>query len=191
MRASVIPSSGTTVECQPAPRREPVPGRTCGTCTLCCKVAEVQEVAKPMGVWCQHCLRNKGCSIYDFRPQSCRSFLCQWLVEKSLGPDWKPERAKFALVMSENGHRLTALVDPGYPAAWKRSPYYEGLKQWAVLGASRSPDLHLVDVLIGSRSIVILPDRDVEIGVLGPDEMIQLQCHGPDRVIEVQKVKRK
>ena len=67
--------------------------------------------------------------------------------------------------------------------------YYENLKQWAVIGASRWPDLHMVDVLIGSRSIVMLPDRDVELGVLGPDEAIHLQSLGRDQMIEVTKVK--
>ena len=168
------------------------PSRACGTCTLCCKVAAVEEVAKPMGVWCAHCLRNNGCAIYDSRPPSCRTFYCQWIIAKGLGPEWKPERAKFALVKTEAGRRLTALVDPGYPSAWRRSPYYENLKQWAVMGARRSPDLHMVDVMIGTRCIVILPDRDVEVGTVGPDEMIQLECKtsATGEVIEVQKVKR-
>ena len=174
---------------QPKQAGSMVTGRVCGTCTLCCKVAGVLELSKPMGVWCRHCQRNGGCSIYDTRPASCRSFHCQWLVEESLGPEWKPERAKFALVKSDGGRRLTALVDPGYPAMWRRPVYYENLKQWAVIGASRWPDLHMVDVLIGSRSIVILPDRDVELGVLGPDEAIHLQSLGRDQMIEVTKVK--
>jgi hypothetical protein len=169
-----------------------VPGRACGTCTLCCKVAAVEELAKPMGVWCAHCLRNKGCAIYASRPASCRSFTCQWLVAEGLGADWKPERAKFALVKTEAGRRLTALVDPGYPSAWRRAPYYENLKRWAAQAAQRFPDLHLVDVMIGARCIVIQPDRDVEVGILAADEMVQLQSRmtPTGAVIEVHKVKR-
>src|SRR4051812_14872278 len=53
-----------------------VAGRECGTCTLCCKVAAVEELNKPNGVWCSHCLSGKRCTIYDQRPQSCRSFYC-------------------------------------------------------------------------------------------------------------------
>src|SRR5262245_55422492 len=100
---------GTSVTASPETSDNPhgnrptLPGRACGTCTLCCKVAEVLEMSKPMGVWCPHCLRNKGCSIYETRPASCRIFQCEWLVEKSLGPEWKPERAKFALARSEGG----------------------------------------------------------------------------------------
>ena len=168
-----------------------VPGRACGTCTLCCKVVGVLEISKPAGVWCPHCVSGKRCTIYDTRYASCRTFYCQWMIEKSLGPEWKPERAKFALVKTAAGHRLSACVDPGYPSAWRRPPYYEILKQWAAEGVRRSPDLHLVDVMIGNRCIVILPDREVDVGILAPDEMIKLE--GKDSptgmIIEVCKMK--
>jgi hypothetical protein len=167
-------------------------GRSCGTCSLCCKVVGVEEIAKPGGTWCPHCQRGKGCSIYEARYDSCRSFYCLWMTESGLGPEWKPERAKFALVKTENGRHLTACVDPGFPSAWCRSPYYENLKRWAIEGARHSPDLHLVDIMIADRWIAILPDRDVEIGVLAPDETIQITARmtGAGEVMEVCKVKR-
>src|SRR5690348_640573 len=82
-----------------------VAGRQCGTCTLCCKVAAVDEISKPNGVWCRHCTKGRRCSVYEVRPLSCRSFYCQWMLERSLGPEWKPERAKFALVRTDSGRR--------------------------------------------------------------------------------------
>lgn len=164
-----------------------VPGRACGDCTLCCKVVAVLEIAKASGVWCPHCVSGQRCAIYDTRYASCRTFYCQWMIEKGLGPEWKPERAKFVLVKTEAGRHLSACVDPGFPSAWRRSPYYENLKQWAAEGLRRSP-LRLVDAMIGNRFIVILPDRDVDIGVLAPDEMIELR--GVGTVIEPRKVKR-
>ncbi len=167
-----------------------VPGRACGTCSLCCKVVGVEELAKPIGAWCLHCVRGKGCAIYDARPPSCRRFHCQWLLADGLGPEWKPERAKFALLKSENGRHLTAFVDPGFPSAWRRSPYYENLKQWAADGARNLADLHLVNVMIGPRCTVILPDRDVDLGILGADEMIRLEPSGIGEIIEVKKIRR-
>ena len=113
-----------------------VAGRECGTCTLCCKVAGVEELSKPIGVWCPHCVKGKRCTIYDQRPPSCRLFHCQWLVEHGLGPEWKPERAKFALVKSDGGRRITALVDPGFPSAWRGASYYPHFKRWATLAAA-------------------------------------------------------
>jgi hypothetical protein len=113
------------------------------------------------------------------------------MLQKLLGPEWKPTRAKFALVQTESGRRLTVLADPGFPSAWQCSPYYVVLKRWAAEAARRFPEVHLVDVLVGQRSIVILPDRDVDIGVLDSDERIHLAYKstptGP--VIEVSKVK--
>lgn len=169
-----------------------VAGRSCGSCSLCCKVVAVEELAKPIGAWCQHCNRQKGCAIYETRPPSCRTFLCQWMLEPGLGPEWKPDRAKFAMLKSAGGRHLTVFADPGNPLAWRRSPYYENLKHWAAHGVRNTADLHLLDVMIGPRCIVILPDRDVEIGDLGAGEMIHLACKstaaGP--IIEASKIQR-
>ena len=64
---------------------------------------------------------------------------------------------------------------------------YPHFKRWATLAAGQWPEVYLVDVLIGVRSIVILPDREVELGALGPDEGIQSECRDTagGRVIEV------
>jgi len=56
------------------------PPRSCGTCTLCCKVLAVDELKKPHGKWCAHCKTGQGCGIYDTRPAECRDFRCTWLT---------------------------------------------------------------------------------------------------------------
>jgi hypothetical protein len=114
----------------PSSLRKPVPGRQCGTCSLCCKTVAVKEFAKPNGVWCKQAIRSKGCAIYESRPDSCRQFTCEWLLEKSLGPDWKPDRSKFVVFVTADNH-LTVSVDPGFPSAWRQAPYYDRIKQWA------------------------------------------------------------
>jgi hypothetical protein len=165
-----------------------LPGRSCGACTLCCKVVAVLEIAKPNGVWCPHCSSGQGCAIYQSRFVSCRTFYCQWMMEKGLGPEWKPDRAKFVLVKNDGGRHLSACVDPGYPSAWRRSPYYENFKRWAADGIRMLPDLHFVNAMIGDRCIVILPDRDVELGILAADEMIEFS--GTGAALQPRKVKR-
>src|SRR5262245_7587478 len=72
----------------------PLPGRSCGGCTLCCKVLGVPALEKPRGTWCSHCERGTGCRIYETRPDACRTFLCGWLVNPRFGAEWKPERSK-------------------------------------------------------------------------------------------------
>lgn len=157
-----------------------VPGRACGTCTLCCKVIAVADFDKPPGVWCVHCKRGVGCGIYETRPTDCRTFFCEWMLEKGLGPEWKPERAKFALVMGEGGH-LTAFVDPGFPSAWRNAPYYDAFRR---LAAER-----VITIRIGTKVIVVLPDREIDLGHVGPDESVHLEP-GPNGRIEARKVPR-
>jgi hypothetical protein len=62
-------------------------GRACGSCTLCCKVIAVADFDKLPGVWCPHCVRGKGCGIYETRPTDCRTFFCEWMLDKGLGPN--------------------------------------------------------------------------------------------------------
>ena len=164
-----------------------VPGRACGSCTLCCKLIAVAELGKPPGTWCAHCVRGQGCGIYQSRPTECRTFFCHWMLEKGLTPDWKPDKAKFALVTSAGGH-ITAFVDPGAPTAWRKSPYFETLKRWSLEGARASP-ARIVTVRIGPRAIVVLPDREIDAGQVGPDDALRLET-GPGGRIEVRKVAR-
>jgi hypothetical protein len=169
-----------------------VPRRACGTCSLCCKVLSISELAKPAGQWCTHCRPGKGCGIHATRPFVCRGFYCEWMISKGLGPEWRPEQAKFALFKTNGGRRLTAHVDPGYPAAWRRSPYYENLKAWAVQAVQKTPEMDLVDVMIGEHVIVILPDREVDLGIVAADEFVRLQRNvtTAGEIIEVGKIKR-
>jgi hypothetical protein len=71
-------------------------------------------------------------------------------------------------------------------------PITKNLKHWAAHGVRNTADLRLVDVMIGPRCIVILPDREVELGNLGSDEMIHLACRNTTAgvVIDASKIKR-
>jgi len=184
--ASADGSSGPDTSAAP-PAARVVPGRACGTCTLCCKLIAVTDLAKPPGEWCPHCVRGKGCGIYPTRPTECRTFFCHWMLEKGLTPDWKPEKARFALVTSAGGH-MTAFVDPGFPTAWRKAPYFETLKRWSLEGARATP-ARIVTVRIGTRAIVVLPDREIDAGHVGPDDSLRLET-GPGGRIEVRKVAR-
>jgi hypothetical protein len=156
-----------------------VPGRACGDCTLCCKVIAVAEFDKLPGVWCPHCVRGKGCGIYETRPTDCRTFFCEWMLAPSLGLEWKPERAKFALVMGEGGH-LTAFVDPGNATAWRKTPYFEAFKRWSLEGARARPP-RVVTIRVGTRVTIVLPDREIDVGHVGPDESVRL-VPGPNGI---------
>jgi Fe-S-cluster containining protein len=158
------------------PAAEPaVPGRSCGTCSLCCKVNPVQELSKPAGQWCIHCVPGSGCAIHADRPQACRAFFCGWRLDPNLGPEWKPEVCRFVLSADPAYQSLVVMADPGMPLAWKREPYYSRLKQLSE--ASFRQDRKVLLNLKGNIT-VILPDREIPLGVIAPGEEIVVWREG-------------
>lgn len=69
--------------------------RTCGDCKACCNGWLAADIlGQPMGngVACRF-LGPQGCTIYDRRPELCRSFVCGWLKPGSPFPEhWRPDR---------------------------------------------------------------------------------------------------
>jgi uncharacterized protein len=142
-------------------------GRSCGTCSLCCKLEEINdpELTKPAGVWCQHCRPGKGgCSIYATRPSLCRVYACQWLVDLGVGDHWQPMRSRMVLNIEWPDRAkkacLTAIVEPSRPDVWRQEPYYSDLKGWAEYGLE-NPEAPFIQVLVGKQSWTILPNKDV------------------------------
>ena len=165
----------------------PAPGRACGPCTLCCKVYDVPAVESTAGQWCRHTAQGRGCAIHASRPDHCRAFHCLWMTEAWLGPEWKPDRAKMVLSLDPVSRHMNVQVDPGQPNAWRREPYYTQLKRWA---ASSLPQKRHVLVHLNKVTTVVLPDRDVNLGVFEPgDRMVARERVTPTGiVIEVEKV---
>lgn len=87
-------------------------GRTCGSCTLCCKLLAVgapgEDFAKPQGVWCEHvCADKRGCSIYATRPKSCAHFDCVWLRGCFQEED-RPDRSRVVVSLEQSiGDKIT------------------------------------------------------------------------------------
>ena len=158
---------------QPTPEELLVPGRSCGTCAMCCKVFAIPEVEKGSQQWCRYVVQGRGCGIHATRPTVCRQFFCHWLRNPHLGPEWKPDRAKFLLYTEMGGKRLVVAPDAGSPHAWRKEPFYGQFKRWAVAAAASS---NQILVFNGKRATAILPDRDVDLGVVevGDDVITRL-----------------
>jgi hypothetical protein len=144
-----------------------IPGRECGSCTLCCKVYHVPEIDKVAGKWCTHCKPGKGCAIHDTLPRQCADFNCLWRTEETLTPAWKPERAKMVLsIFPQNGF-IYVQVDPGAPSAWRKQPYYDQLRRWAEANLQRGR--HVI-VFVNGDATLIMPDQDVPLGPMKPTD---------------------
>ena len=96
------------------------------------------------------------------------------MLSEKLGPEWKPDRAKFALMVTATNH-LAACIDPGFPSAWRQPPYYQTLLRWARERAENpSSSWPGVDVWIGKRCIIILPDGEKDVGIVAADEEVRI-----------------
>ena len=153
--------------------------RQCGDCSLCCKVLAIPELDKPKDQWCPNFAAGMGCTVYETRPPSCRDFACQWLSDPSMGPEWKPSVCK--LVLDTKPGMLVVHSDPAVSKPWRVEPYHSVLKRLAAQGLTRTT---LVMVMERRRSIVLLPDREVDMGILQAGDRIALErietAQGPE-----------
>ena len=143
--------------------------RQCGDCSLCCKVLKIAELNKPKDVWCQNFLAGTGCGIYADRPPSCRNFVCRWLADPSLGPEWKPNVCK--MVLSVTPSLLVVHVDPSAVQPWRAEPYFSTLKRLAAQGVASGT---VVVAMERHRAIAIHADRVEDLGAMGPGTRISV-----------------
>jgi hypothetical protein len=93
-------------------------GKSCGSCTTCCTVMGVPELRKRPWEPCPHVTPGRGCGIYAERPSGCRTFICGWLLDSSMGPDLKPENCHVVFDQKDE-QNIFATCDPNYPDAWR------------------------------------------------------------------------
>lgn len=137
----------------------PAPNKSCGPCSLCCKVYDVPwlDKPKPEGKWCHHCSPGRGCAIWLKRPSGCADFHCLWRLDPQMGPEWRPDVAKFIMNQASTGLPFAIMVDPAHPEAFRREPYYSKLKAAAAAMLERQVS---VIVFAGAKRFVMLPDGD-------------------------------
>ncbi len=149
-----------------------IPGRECGTCTLCCKVYKIPEIGKEAGKWCKHCSPGKGCAIHDNLPHQCAVFNCRWRMEEAMLPHWKPEQCKMVVTVNPRNNYIYVRVDPGTPSAWRKQPYYDQLRGWAKDNLENG--IHVI-VYVGNVATLILPNQDVSLGSPGQIDRISVR----------------
>ena len=88
--------------------------------------------------------------------------------------------------MADHHQRLAVHVDPAFPNAWREEPYYGMLKRFSRDAVDAEGQ---VVVYLKKRVIVILPDRDVELGELASGDRIGVGAEETSngRVFEISK----
>ena len=129
---------------------------------MCCKLPPIAALGKPADRWCTHCRPGKGCTIYESRPQPCRSFGCSWLAVPAVGDHWYPLKSKMVVQIAEVADDnydvfVDVHVDKGAPDAWRAEPYYSELQRMSA--AART----LVRVFYGSRTWIMRSGGEVEV----------------------------
>jgi hypothetical protein len=92
------------------------------------------------------------------------------MIREDLSESWNPTKCKLVISYEETYlPRLSVHVDPARPGAWREEPYYSQIKQWAVAAASARGQ---VIVWQGRKAIVVLPDREKDLGEVRTDQFI-------------------
>ena len=123
--------------------------RECGSCSACCTVIGVLELAKGTYEACKH-LCEAGCGIYAERPGSCQTFACQWLrgvleVDGAIDTEMRPDACGVVFDYQPDtafGEVFTAWeVEPGASAVGHARSIIKGLEErFLVIIMSRGED---------------------------------------------------
>jgi hypothetical protein len=134
---------------------------SCGSCAECCRLLEIEEIAKPWNSPCRHAREGVAggcCSIYENRPASCAAFRCLYLASQTrsdpaerLDVSLRPDRTH--VVFYRNGTEIDrsvvfAHVDPGVPLAWQDGAVHSEIMRLTARGAT-------VIVVVGELRVVI------------------------------------
>jgi len=142
--------------------------RECGKCTLCCKIMEITELSKPAGQWCPNCRVGAGCTIYGQHPASCKGFRCGYL-DGDVSEEWRPNQSHLVVTFSNGPNYPFIHVDPGYPNAWRKEPFYSQIRQMAV-DVEKNKGMVLVGV--NHFFTVVFPVGEKYVGVIPPGKII-------------------
>lgn len=73
--------------------------RSCGGCTLCCRLVPVPVLRKVAGETCRFARFRTGCTIHARAPAACRQWSCRWLVDPEVARTKirRPDRTRYVI----------------------------------------------------------------------------------------------
>ena len=143
--------------------------RKCGSCVSCCAVPSLAVLPyKDFGERCSKVCR-KGCSIYDTRPDGCRSYECHWLHNGFLETKHRPD--KIGIIFDDGEIRKE-----GFWAAIGKElklllPPITAREVWPGAFSRQS---HLLKVLATELVVILVPtpETSMKLRVLGPNDEV-------------------
>lgn len=101
---------------------------------MCCSALEIDHFKKPMGVMCEFCVKGGGCQTYSTRPQVCRDFECDWMMERDLPATLRPDKVGTILMEDPDNEDYQAVCEPTKPMAWRHPLVFKHLVTQAKAG---------------------------------------------------------
>jgi len=104
-----------------------IPDRQCGDCMVCCEYMPISTkgLIKPAQTLCPHVIVNRGCSIYDTRPNVCRTWHCLWRRDAAMPDELRPDKSRmiFSLIVHDEERSLFERVHITCIAMQSKSDY--------------------------------------------------------------------
>ena len=94
---------------------EPLAGRECGSCNVCCIALTIEDPAlqKVQGFRCCNAQPDNRCGIYPDRPQTCRVFNCGWRLLKWVRDGMRPDRSGVLVRLQNEVSKTDGAVQMG------------------------------------------------------------------------------
>lgn len=106
----------------------------CGDCTCCCTIMGVSTLEKPQYMKCYH--EQKGCAVYEQRPEDCREYSCLWLLGMIGDERHRPD--KIGLIFDVGNNRYGSFI-----------------VAWECLEDAHQKNLYLLEKLAKSKLVVV------------------------------------
>ncbi len=120
-----------------------IPGRDCGTCTVCCVELTIDdpELQKVQGYRCKNLVASGGCGIYATRPGTCRRYECGWRLLKWVRAELRPDRSGVLIGLQQSDNELGISVNLLTNAALRAEGLAETIA--AAVSAGKPVTLHV------------------------------------------------
>ncbi len=136
----------------------------CGSCNLCCRLLDIQSLAKPAHILCWNTGLHGGCKVHGKdKPEVCVGFKCIWLQSQELtdpaarGARWmRPDQCHVMFILDpENHQHRFCHVDPGHRMAWRQPPVSDYIDELLENGIT-------IDVIVGDLHVKLPQDLGLD-----------------------------